>query len=171
MSIPHRQKSRLIALAALLGPIGAIWCVKTFVGAGPAHAPAALTPVDQPAAQAPVEPVRIAEQKSADEYLSRWVMPPAVRSPMNHPPAPDEPPPAAPVEQRAPVAATEPPPVVAVSSIFRTAGGAMASINGKIRRVGDPIANGWKVKDVNVQTRTVTLEGPAGATLEVVSRR
>jgi hypothetical protein len=166
-----RNRSRLVALGALLGPVAALWGMKLVVGGGPAEAPAAIASVSAEPQASALPPARGESQLRAEEYLAGWVMPPGVRSPMNHPPAPVEPVPEAVMPPPALVASKEPAPAFAVNTIFATPAGGMATINGKVRRVGDALANGWKVESVDVKGRVVHLSGPGGATMELSAKR
>lgn len=166
-----RNRSRLVALGALLGPVAALWGMKLLVGAGPAHAPAAMESLASQQQTPALPAARGEHERHAQAYLANWVMPPGVRSPMNYPPAPPEPVHEPVVAIAAPETPKEPAPAFMVNTIFATPAGGMATINGKVRRVGDALANGWKVESVDVRTRIVRLAGPGGATMELSAKR
>ena len=50
-----------------------------------------------------------------------------------------------------------PPPAVTVTSILGNGRGAMAIVNGRVRRAGDEVAPGWAVRSIDAQAGLVTV--------------
>lgn len=54
------------------------------------------------------------------------------------------------------------PPELQISSIMAARGGSVAVINGKLRRVGDSVGNGYKISSINAATGEVEITGADG---------
>ncbi|HYE61443.1 MAG TPA: hypothetical protein VD997_05565 [Phycisphaerales bacterium] len=81
---------------------------------------------------------------------------PKVPDPEVKPRVVDEPP----VRVSTPQQAT--PPELQITSIMATNKGSVAVINGKLRRVGDAVGNGYKIAAINAGTGEVEIVGAAG---------
>lgn len=57
------------------------------------------------------------------------------------------------------------PPSILVNSVMQARGVSYATVNGKLRKVGDDIGDGWIIRAIDVPSRAVTLSGPGGRTL------
>lgn len=57
-----------------------------------------------------------------------------------------------------------------LTSVMSASDGAMCVINQKVRRVGDPVGDGWHVETIEVDARSVTLEHSDGRTLVLAQR-
>jgi hypothetical protein len=55
-------------------------------------------------------------------------------------------------------------PDLQISSIMAARGGSVAVINGKLRRIGDAVGNGFKVSSINAGTGEVEIAHPSGET-------
>lgn len=162
----------MLALLELAGPVLALSALKLVLSATPSIAPAAMT---QPEVTPPPAPMPTAApteaQMNASAFLDTWSAPESVRNPMHVPPAPEPTP--APEQPAQPAAATptaEPQPKFAVGAIAGTPGRAIASINGRVQRVGDVIAPGWTIREIDVAKRRVRVEGPGGGVVELAPR-
>lgn len=172
MTPAARKHDRLLALLELAGPVLALSALKLVLSATPSIAPAAMTQPEVTPPQAPTPTTAPSEaQLKASAFLESWSAPKSVRNPMHLPPAPiaQIAPEATPVPT-APDAAPEPQPKFAVGAIAGTPGNAIASINGRVHRVGDIIAPGWTIRDIDVAKRLVRVDGPGGQTIDLARR-
>lgn len=167
MSIHEAEPGRLIPLAGILTPIGAVVLVRLIFAAGPAEAPAApatfpIIPAAEAAPATPTDPPTPA-QITAIDYLRGLTDGGAIHSPMARPSAPAE----------EPVTHAPPPPPppnydpsqdLSLSSVVGSAERGIASINGRIYRIGQEVVEGWVLTAVDARSRTAALTGPGGRT-------
>jgi len=166
MTRGSREPGRLLSLAAILAPLGAVIVARALVGGGPAQAPAAeLELPTLPTVglvSAPATPSLTPEQVAAAEYLSSAQLS-GHGSPMAKPVAPK-------IEPVVEVRVTPPTPKVdptddlGLSSVMGKGQRAVALISGRIYRIGDEVREGWTLTAVDVQSRTATLTHGDGRT-------
>lgn len=151
---------RYLPLAGILAPMGAVIVARVFFAAGPAEAPAAqasaapLPTVGLTAAVAP--PVLTDSQRAAIRYMDSLRDLGASRSPMARPEPPATTPP------KLGTVAPAPPPDnpaddLTLNSLLGQGDRAVASISGRLYRVGGEVASGWRLTAVDVRARRVTL--------------
>ncbi|MDX2115860.1 MAG: hypothetical protein SFZ24_09630 [Planctomycetota bacterium] len=161
------RRSETLVAAALAGPPIVVLLLRASLTIGPSPATAALpAPAAPPALQAATEPALTPEQKAALGWIAEQSADVVTRSPMNHPPAiaaeqPAEQAPAEPAARPAP--AGQPPRFVATTIMAGPRGG-VAVINGRVYRVGESPAPGWRVESIDAGSSTVELTGPDGQT-------
>lgn len=177
---------RAAPAVAMIAPVLAAAALRFLSDAGPATAPAAIVALsestldpaansaDAAAATGPGrEPMNVSVSAAirARQWLSNWTVPPDLTSPMLHPsPAPEEAP--APAPEIAP-APTPPPaadPTFTVTSILGAGQRAMASINGRVCRIGDEPAPGWRITAIDPVAKKVEIAAPDGRTIGVRPR-
>ena len=133
-------------------------------GPGPASALAEEDGYDVPDV-APAAAVRTftPEEIAARTFAESKRGQPVGEAPLVYPkPAPTEAPSVA-------AAAADPAPAISVNSIMAGRGGAIATVNGKLRRVGDEVAPGWKITAIDAGAGTVTVRHADGR--EIVASR
>lgn len=174
-----RKRRRLIPVLALLLPALAVQGFRALSGSGLASASATptATPANLPLAPSEESFKPTPEMLAAAKWVQETVRPgtlAALVSPMDHPPPPDPsaPPPtkvATPTETPAPTrtVARRPTGKLALSSVISGEGGVMASINGKIYRIGDAVDTGWSITAIDPRGMVVTITGPEGHTVEL----
>lgn len=156
--------------AAVMAPLICVQCVRLLDG-GLAQAPAAAPAgIGSPVAAAPVPTARrlTPSQIAALEFLQTDALNGDVRSPMNHPVAVAPPPTSVPAPE---APATDPVSTLTVTAIMGTENQALASIGHTLRRVGDEVAPGWRVVEINARHRTVQLRHLDGRTLTLQPAR
>ncbi|HVU63954.1 MAG TPA: hypothetical protein VHC70_08250 [Phycisphaerales bacterium] len=177
LNLDSRSKSKLLWIGTLLTPAIAVQIVRFMIGGGPADASAATTPAPLPITAAAPEnarPLSTAQAKAVGWLLSRKQTL-GLRSPMDYPDALPEPSAEPPPQERpAPPVATASGPSRAPGSLTITAlmsGGSpddsIVSINHKLYHVGDEIVPHWKILGIDVPSRTVTISGPEGQSIEL----
>ncbi len=173
MNRPNRARRRLLPAAALVAPVAVVMLMRLLGTGYPAHSVAAV-PDPAPAA-APTEPTAppaplLASKAEVDRALA-WLATHRLgiggkkiaRSPMDFEPAapvaaPQAPAPVAPAPTAA--RATRPTGPVNLSSVMAIEGGALATINGRIVRVGDTLEPGWTVLEIDPRGLCVLIQGP-----------
>jgi hypothetical protein len=176
MNRPNRVRRKLLPAGALVAPVAVVLILRALGTGYPAKTVAAVTetalpPSDTPEAAVPPAPplASKAEVERALSWLRAREGTAPARSPMDFEPAvqaaPEAPEPAAP----APSAArpTKPSGPVNLSSVMATEGGALATINGRIVRVGDSLEPGWRVVEIDARRVSVVIEGPEARRLEL----
>lgn len=171
MSPTHLPK--LAAAVCLALPLGAVVAVRTLAtGAGPARASAAapLQPAGPATGQTPgAAPPAVHEPSDPPELLA------AVRSLLEAPVGPTVV--AAPqnrIEPKtvaAPRPVARPTPTFSLSSISRGAKQNIAVVDGKLRRPGDDLGEGWSVAAIDAASGEVRLAGPDGETMTLSIRK
>lgn len=170
---------RLLPAIALVAPVLAVQFFRSVLGAGAdvAASNAGQAPMTDPAAAAAIEtptaPVT-AEQKRAVAWLASLNRQDPARSPMDHPKvASDTPPPApslepdAPTTKPAPADAPHPKSDITLGAIMGSSRGSLASIGGRIFRVGEQLEAGWTIEAIDPKLQIVTLAGPDKAKIEL----
>lgn len=163
-SIIRPTRFNLVALIAFAAPVGAVLLAPMVLQQPePLIAKVAVDPAAAPGATLAPRPARpeVAAAMARSNEIASALMD---TTPLYYPPrvvevveAPAPEPVAAPVE--APKPKVIEPPTASVSSIIRTADGkGIAVINGKLHRVGDSIAGGWKIIAIDPKARIVTLD-------------
>ena len=156
------DKRRLGWAAAVVAPLVCVQLVRMMDG-GLAQAPAAVVPAPGAAVAPPIVARRLTpEQTAAVKFLQDDGRSEVLQSPMNHPPRTV----AAPVAEPTPAQPTvDPVTTLSVTAIMGTDTQAFASIGHTLRRVGDEVAPGWRVAEINAKLRTVLLRHSDGRTL------
>lgn len=169
MNVREHRRSHLVNAAALVAPVLAFVLVQFGLLGDPALAPAATGTTDQAPGAAPRDASR--PQIAALAWMNVWSEPASWPSPMNHPEpevaaTPDAAKPDAP-PSATPQAHDEPAPLPVVSTIMGTSRGGLATLNGRVSRVGDRIG-AWTVTSIDAQRRTVTLSHADGRTVDIM---
>ncbi len=160
----RRGRSRLIVAAAGAAPL-ALTLALAWLDAPPGPATVYADPLDEPAIAAPAAPVRTDRERVAAAYAAAQRDKPVGAAPFLYPQmSRSEPIAAAPPSQ--PV---DPPPAVSVNTIMSGRGGAMATVNGKLRRLNDEVAPGWIIVAIDAAAGTVTVRHADGR--EIVAQR
>lgn len=124
----------------------------------PAPAPAATLIPEQPAQ--PTAAPNAARAQQAIDWVQNWHAPASIASPMlYHAPA------AAPAPAPAAVEAPSVLPQFVVKTVMGAGDRVMASINGKVYRVGDQPIPGWTIRAMDAKSKRVDLAGPDGQTI------
>jgi hypothetical protein len=168
MNVREHRRTHLVNAAALVAPVLAFVVVQFGLLGDPALAPAAPGTTDQSPKPAARDATRA--QTAALAWMNVWHEPASWPSPMNHPEievatTPDTTD-AAPQASASPQTPDEPAPLPIVSTIMGTSRGGLATLNGRVSRVGDRIG-AWTVASINAQQRTVTLSNADGRTVEI----
>lgn len=160
---------KLSVVACLALPLGTVVAVRTLAaGAGPARASAAAPaqPVGKPADATPPavhEPNEPPELLAAVRtLLAAPAGPTVVAAPLNR------------VETKAvpaPRPAARPAPSFTLSSISRGAKQNIAVVDGKLRRAGDDLGEGWSIAGIDPTAGEVRLAGPDGETMTLSIRK
>ncbi len=172
MLLNRATRRKLLPLGVLLAPALAVQLFRLASGAQPATGHAALSPIENPEAIAipPVPPMK-ADQTRALAWLRSRSRDRIERSPMDHPPAealpPAPPPPLTEPdpEQPRPLSTMKTRPEL--RSIMAAPRETIATINGRIMRVGDEVEPGWRIVAIDVSTMTVMIEGPEKQAVEL----
>lgn len=155
------DRDRLTWAVAVVAPLVCVQIVRVLDG-GMSQAPAAAPPVT--VAAAPISPVPVVklltpQQMAAMQFLQTDGPGITVSSPMNHPRPAPTPPLSAPT---LPAQGPDPVTTLTVTAIMGTEHQAVASISHTLRRVGDEVAPGWRVSEINARNRTVELKHTDG---------
>ncbi len=160
----RRARDRAIVALAFAAPLAIALGLQALESA-PGPSAASASPVEDIAIEFPARAAgQVSDrQRAAQAFAAIRRADPVGEAPLLYPlPAPAE------VAQAAAPSAA-PDPVIAVNSIMAGRGGAMATVNRKLRRVGDEAAPGWKVIAIDPDAGTVTVAGPEGR--EIVAHR
>ncbi|MBL8744830.1 MAG: hypothetical protein JNK58_00585 [Phycisphaerae bacterium] len=164
MKLRTRRRTSAAVVVALLAPILAFAVILFVSQAGPASAPASPAPT---VAIAEPTSTLTKEQARAASWLASWTRPDRIESPMLYPTRrPQEAAPEAPAEAPAAEPAASIPEFV-VKTVMGSGDRAMASINGKVYRVGDEPIPGWKIVSMDSKAKRVELSGPGGRTISI----
>lgn len=174
IDLDAHTRRKVIGLAVMLAPVAAVQFVRMIDGPGLTGAPAATPPKEEPSpALTLMQPQRVLTpaQQQAMAYLRGLAAPSELRSPMDAPP----PAPTAVAPEAAQVPTrSEPEPIptdplagVTVTAILGSGDGAVAMIAHRLRRVGDEVVPGWRVKEIDGRRRRVVLVGDGGDTAEL----
>lgn len=159
------DKDRMAWAAAVMAPLICVQFVRLLDG-GLSQAPAATTATSgSPAVIPPATEARrlTKAQIAALEFLQSDALRGEVRSPMNHPVVVASPPPSPEPAPASP--AIDPVKALTLTAVMGTENQAVASIGHTLRRVGDEVAPGWRVAEINARQRTVQLRHLDGRTL------
>lgn len=153
---------KLASVTAFAAPLGVLLLSRVLAIAPPAlraQTPEAATP---PVAQPALKPGLTAAQTAARARSAEIASALMDTSPLYY--APDE----APVVEApretgptpvAPAPKSAAPPEVTLSSIVRSADGqAIAFVNGRMTRIGDALADGWRVSGIDPKARSITID-------------
>lgn len=158
-------RERLLVVGAFAAPLAlalALRALASAPGPGLAFADEPLYDTPQPTPVGAVRTLSPAELAARAFALSKRGEP-IGDAPMVYPKA-------APTEAAgAPAAPIDPGPALSVNSIMAGRGGAMATVNGKLRRVGDEVAPGWKITAIDAGSGSVTVRHTDGR--EIVASR
>jgi hypothetical protein len=171
-----RQRAMAIVLVSVGAPLAIVHVGSTmvssatpFVSAGSNSAPPPLMPV---AAQ--TAPALNADQQKAAEWVAKLPAKYDLRSPLNHPA--DLPPPVAQAPQpEAPKATPAPAPKVnpilglKLTAVLGNENEQLASINGKIYKIGDTVRKGLKLTSIDQRNARIILTEDDG-TIYVIKR-
>jgi len=169
-----KRRNQLIEIAAIGAPLTILGFTRVFMS------PVAASASTQGQAAAQVVPVATStpaptpEQKKAAAWIASVQIGPSLVSPLDHPkilaPAPE------PSEYGPPAPAPEPPSVfvanplegLSLSATLKTREvGGVASINGKIYKVGDQVRPGCRLLSVDVSANSVEISKPDGSTVRL----
>lgn len=160
---------RLSEAAALLGPLALVVVMRSDRPEPIAPPPAAVLVSAALMAESGAPAPMSDDQRLALEWLAARDRDAAMVSPMDHPtPRPVRP--VAVAEPEAVTPADEPEAGAEVSplegfkltAIVGTSDGGLASINGRVYRIGDELAAGWRISEIDVQAQTVTATNEDG---------
>lgn len=160
MNISTPGSGRFMPLVGILAPMAAVLAARVLSATGPAEAPAAeLEPTDTPAAMLQgmvATPPLTDEQTAVVEYVAALAQQVITRSPMMRP-APEPK-----VEPTTGTVRAAPPPEdpsddLTLLSVLGKGDRAIASISGRIYRLGDEVVEGWRIQAIDVRERRVTL--------------
>ena len=160
MNLRSPGSGRYLPLAGILAPMAAVLAARVLSSTGPAEAPAAEPePASTPAAvlQPTVAAPPLTDgQAAAVEYAAGLAGRAITRSPMVRP-APEQT-----TEPKTETLRAAPPPKDPVDdltllSVVGKGDRAIASISGRIYRLGDEVVDGWRIQAIDVRERRVTL--------------
>jgi len=160
------NRTEVIPAMALVGPLAVLFVIRVLLGNGPMPSPAATEPSDptydlQNAAANTSTISLTKKQQDALAWLSSHPLPTEFASPMYHPPASDDSPNLSQeygTEKKiAPLAES-----AHLSSVAGMGKRAVASINGRLYRIGDELPNGWTITKIDVVNRQVTCQHSTG---------
>ena len=164
MPLDRERQRKLLWVGAVLSPLIAVQVARLLgpSGAGPAaataaHPAAADVAGEQALASAPA-PLTPAQQRAL-AFIQSLDEQPLGRSPMDGP----EPEPVS--EPSAPIDAPKPPSFpseLRVTAIIGDGGTAAAVIAGRLRRIGDEVAPGWRVETIDARGRRVVFTDSDG---------
>lgn len=160
MNISKPGSGRFMPLVGILAPMAAVLAARVLSATGPAEAPAAVPePASIPAAMlqaTPAAPPLTDAQTAAVEYVAALERQAITRSPMmRSAPEPK-------VEPTTETVRAAPPPEdpsddLALLSVLGQGDRAIASISGRVYRLGDEVVEGWRIQAIDVRERRVTL--------------
>ena len=171
IALDTRTRSKLAWVAAMLTPIVAVQLVRLVTASMPQQATAAPVQEAEPAPAAPPLPPLTNRQREAIRWLGSQSVQTANRSPMDRmePQKIEIPPPEPkPIEQAAP--ADNSPPDLRLTGLIGDGKNALASIDHKLRRLGDTVAPGWKVVKIDSRNRQVVVRHTDGRELTLEPR-
>ena len=160
--------SRTLPLAGIIAPLVAVLVVRVMFGAGPAEVPAAMiesVPVLPADSASESHAVQLTDaQKAAIDFLreSGGGSEP-LRSPMAKPAAPlvvDEPI----VHEQLEPQPDDPSEHLVLTSIVGKGARALASLSGKVYRIGDEVGPSWHLSEINTAERQITITSESGET-------
>ncbi|MCC7389343.1 MAG: hypothetical protein IT431_11295 [Phycisphaerales bacterium] len=165
MTLQRPDAARLLPVAGILAPVCAVLAARVFFTVGPAEAPGAV-PAGQAlpsltTAAAPGRTRLTDAQAAALAYLGSLTRGEEIDSPMARPSAPTAGPITADPDLPA-VPSYDPTQDLALSSVMGTGPRGIASISGRIYRLGEEIIAGWTLTAVDVRNRTATLTNTDG---------
>ena len=177
IQLDRRGKDRLAWIGALLAPLAAVQIARQLGSPGPAAAAAAPAQTSTNAPEAP--PGRVDPEPTpaspAQRRAAAWAESHGptgdLRSPMDHADG-------AVVKTAEPAAAPAGPdpdprddqPELTLSAVMGGEGGSLAAINSHVYRMGDEPAPGWKIAEIDVRERTVTIRHTDGRTMKLTAR-
>jgi len=162
----HPTGKFIASIMTIGGPLAVLLTLRFVLGSWTDQAPASMqNPIaGQEDLETPLgPPVDLAAQRRAMDWLAKWKSPTELASAFNHPLAPkaadtvDQ-------DQPAPPVAASPREVVpafSVSAIMSSNSGGMATVNGKVYRIGDEPAPGWRIRAIDHHRKMVELVGPS----------
>lgn len=146
------RSSRVVRVLLLGGPLGLVLLVRTGV---PAPASAAAHRGVAPIELAEAVPVGLSgDQARALEWITARPVGSGLASPLASAPS------VRPLVEESPVGAEGV--SFTLRSVVGSGLGGLATINGKIHRVGDEVAPGWRLVEIDARHRHVKLSGPDG---------
>ncbi len=179
-SSDRRLRGNLFTAAALIAPIVLVIASRQIIGLQPATSQAAPTTTDPLDPQVTSNTVFKPAQRKLIAYLaSASQVLPALVSPMDHPPAPAEPPISAPLQPPTPdkiethVAEARPQLPLSLSGVMSGSdpASALVMIGGKVFRLGDEVTPGWTLVSIDARTIAAVLKGPEGQAFTVARDR
>ena len=159
------DRTEVIPAMALVGPLAVLIVIRVFLGNGPMPSPAATESSDptydlQNSAANTSTISLTKKQQDALAWLSGHPLPTEFESPMYHPLADESPNPSQDYDAEKKITPlTE---SVHLSSVAGTGKRAVASINGKLYRIGDEFLKGWTITKIDVVNRQVTCQHTTG---------
>ncbi|VAX42625.1 hypothetical protein MNBD_PLANCTO03-567 [hydrothermal vent metagenome] len=167
MKFGRLSPSQVLPLAGMITPLAAVLVVRIMFGGGPAEAPAAMLesasalPADL-ATETQATPLTD-EQQAAIDFLRIEVTPRPLRSPLARPAAPmvvDEPI----VPEQFEPKPDDPSEHLVLTSIVGKGDRALASLSGKVYRIGDEVGPSWHLSEINTAERQITITSESGET-------
>ncbi len=154
----HNVKARIVTFGMFLLPLVLVKGTAVMLGRGPEAAIADPVGNTTTATTATIEPVVrewTPEQLAAARHIESLRSQPFGASPLLHqePPPPQDDP-----RQHQTTPRIQPPPDVVVQIILKSSRGNIALIDRKRYRVGDSIGEGWVVKAIDADARSVLIE-------------
>lgn len=170
MSINELDRSRLLPLAGLIAPLGAVLLARILLSAGPSAAPAAgLDAYDQLPSVVPVVASPLSDtQRAAMNYLASLPSGSNARSPMTKPSVQEHverPPEEEPVER-----IEDPTNRLVLNSIMGKGSRALASISNKVYHVGERPLPDWEIAEIDASGRVVVLRHSSGQQVRLTYR-
>lgn len=154
----RRKRLRTAGLGAAAAPLAVALVVRWGLGGAPPMASATYDEAP-PHSAAPTLPTLSAEERDVLAYARATLSRPFGASPLHA----AEPEPKTSVQPAAPEATVEvrsPDPTFNVSSVLVSSRGALATINGRMRREGDMLDDAWRLAHIDTDNGLLRIEGP-----------
>ncbi len=164
MKFDRLSPSKIMPLAGIMTPIAAVSVARMLLGAGPAEAPAAGIdgPVVSVVSSAGMVTKPFTEaQNTALIHLRTHSDPRPLRSPMATPSAPlivED------IPEHLEPRPDDPSEHLVLTSIVGKGKRALASLSGKVYRVGDEVGPSWHITDINTAKRQIIITSDDGET-------
>lgn len=172
MKLPDVDSKQMVQVMGLVGPVVGLIAVRLLLGSGPADAPAAVNAEGASQVETVVEiptPKLSTQQQAALAWIESHPIEDELTSPMYRESVMAEP-------EIEPMvdAVPEIEPLANQCRLSSTAGKGnrrVASINGRLYRIGEEVADGWFIVDINVEKRTVMCRHSSGIEEELSADR
>jgi len=170
LGLSSGDRGSLPMLMAFIAPAIIIWVLGDLKSSAPPRSSIAQAATSAQS-EAVVPPRRVKpsqEQLRAEARAAELARGGPLASPLYYPEASAPLPGAAPTKAGPAPEAGPVAPSLTITSIFRGADGtAAAFVNGKLMREGDPLAGGWTVTAIDAGAKSITIEHPRSAPVNV----